>query len=75
MNSGGGPGKGTGIGILPPVIPWAADKHKAGNVLDLALTNALHQLTATRLTAGMAPLCGKQSNGACSREDCPCLKG
>jgi type VI secretion system secreted protein VgrG len=75
INSGGAPGKGSGIRILGPVIPWAADQDKAGNLLDLARTNALPPLTAARLTAGMAPLCGKQSNGVCSREDCPCMQG
>jgi len=39
MNSGGGPGKGTGIGILPPVIPWAADKDTSGATLQQALIN------------------------------------
>ena len=39
MNSGGAPGKGTGIGILPSVIPWAADTDKAGNLLDSANAN------------------------------------
>jgi type VI secretion system secreted protein VgrG len=36
MNSGGAPGKGSGIQILGPVIPWAADQDKAGNLLKRA---------------------------------------
>jgi type VI secretion system secreted protein VgrG len=39
INSGGGPGKGSGIAILPPVIPGAADADKAGNLLDSANAN------------------------------------
>ncbi len=33
INSGGAPGKGSGIQILGPVIPWAADQDKAGQTL------------------------------------------
>ena len=36
MNSGGAPGKGTGIGIVLPTIPGAADADKAGNLLERA---------------------------------------
>ncbi|SIS14830.1 type VI secretion system secreted protein VgrG, partial [Aquipseudomonas alcaligenes] len=36
MNSGGAPGKGSGIQILGPAIPWAADQDKAGNLLKRA---------------------------------------
>ncbi|MGB4074349.1 type VI secretion system tip protein TssI/VgrG [Pseudomonas sp.] len=39
LNSGGGPGKGSGISILPPTIPGAADTDKAGNLLDSASAN------------------------------------
>ena len=39
INSGGGPGKGSGIVILPPVIPGAADADKAGATLQQALVN------------------------------------
>jgi type VI secretion system secreted protein VgrG len=41
INAGGAPGKGTGIKIKPPVLPGAADRDKAGNLLDEALINAL----------------------------------
>ena len=37
MNSGGGPGSGSGLKILAPVIPWAADSDRAGNLLDRAI--------------------------------------
>ncbi|MGP0172100.1 type VI secretion system Vgr family protein [Pseudomonas sp. NCHU5208] len=75
MNTGGAPGSGSGLKILGPVIPWAADQDKAGNLLDLARLNIPPLVLASRLQQGVAPMCGKQSNGACSREDCPCLKG
>ena len=41
INAGGAPGKGSGIAIKPPVLPGAADKDKAGNLLDEALLNSL----------------------------------
>jgi type VI secretion system secreted protein VgrG len=41
INAGGAPGKGSGIGIKPPVLPGAADSDKAGNLLDEALVGDL----------------------------------
>ncbi len=41
INAGGAAGKGSGIGIKPPVLPGAADNDKAGSLLDEALINAL----------------------------------
>jgi type VI secretion system secreted protein VgrG len=43
INAGGSPGKGSGIGIKPPVLPGAADSDKSGNLLDEALLNQLEQ--------------------------------
>ncbi|WP_166221878.1 type VI secretion system tip protein VgrG [Pseudomonas atagonensis] len=40
INAGGSAGSGTGIGIKPPVLPGAADKDKAGSLMDQALLNA-----------------------------------
>ncbi|MGE8100882.1 type VI secretion system tip protein VgrG [Pseudomonas fluorescens] len=40
INAGGSAGNGTGIGIKPPVLPGAADKDKAGSLMDQALGNA-----------------------------------
>ena len=37
---GGGGGWGTGVGIKPPVLPGAADKDKAGSLMDQALGNS-----------------------------------
>ncbi|MHA6491899.1 type VI secretion system Vgr family protein [Pseudomonas borbori] len=41
INAGGSPGKGSGIGIKPPVLPGAADSDKAGSLLDEALVGGL----------------------------------
>ncbi|MFJ2364914.1 type VI secretion system tip protein VgrG [Pseudomonas sp. NPDC087697] len=40
VNAGGSAGSGTGIGIKPPVLPGAADKDKAGSLMDQAVGNA-----------------------------------
>ncbi|MBX8574473.1 type VI secretion system tip protein VgrG [Pseudomonas cichorii] len=40
VNAGGSAGSGTGIAIKPPVLPGAADKDKAGSLMDQALVNA-----------------------------------
>ena len=73
MNSGGAPGKGTGIQILGPMIPWAADKDKAGALLAPGLRNPF--MLQSKRGEPLVAACGKQSNGVCSREDCPCLHG
>lgn len=39
VNAGGSPGSGSGIGIKPPVLPGAADKDKAGSLMEQALVN------------------------------------
>ncbi|MDH1054432.1 type VI secretion system tip protein VgrG, partial [Pseudomonas alcaligenes] len=66
INSGGGPGSGTGATPILPGKALKADSDKAGALLTAAPLN--------RLVPGLSPLCGKQSNGACSRGDCPCMK-
>jgi type VI secretion system secreted protein VgrG len=43
INAGGAAGKGSGIGIKPPVLPGAADSDKAGSLLDEALLNSLQK--------------------------------
>ena len=37
MNAGGAPGSGSGLKILGPVMPWAADQDKAGGLLERAM--------------------------------------
>ncbi|WP_421682945.1 type VI secretion system tip protein VgrG [Stutzerimonas urumqiensis] len=49
MNSGGSPGKGSGVSILPPVLPGEAAHDEAGRTLKQA--NPQHVSQKTRLTA------------------------
>ncbi len=67
MNSGGAPGSGTGLNILGPVIPWAADADSAGNNPVLALANAQLQLAlkARQLAASRCPICEACREGVC----------
>jgi hypothetical protein len=46
---GGAPGVGTGIRIEPPVLPGAADKAKAGNLMEQALVNAVTGTVKTKV--------------------------
>ncbi|NQD94141.1 type VI secretion system tip protein VgrG, partial [Pseudomonas sp. CrR25] len=59
INSGGAPGKGTGIQILGPVIPWAADKDKAGELLEPMQPEALAKQRRVFLqaTSGICEVC------------------
>ncbi|MGQ7959576.1 type VI secretion system Vgr family protein [Pseudomonas sp. SP16.1] len=66
MNSGGGPGSGSGLKILAPRLPNAADRDRPGSLLAPPRPQPV---------LSFGPLCGKQSDGACSRGDCPCMKG
>ncbi|AUG02256.1 type VI secretion system tip protein VgrG [Pseudomonas sp. 09C 129] len=63
INSGGAPGVGTPAAPLLPGPLKLADNDKAGKV---PLPSRLNE-------SGITPLCGKQSNGACSRKDCTCM--
>jgi len=75
INSGGGPGKGSGIGILPPVIPWAADADIAGELTQIALPNSPSRLrTIARDDMLLSAQCHQQPNGNCPLEACPCGK-
>ena len=71
INSGGAAGRGSGIQILGPVIPWLADADKAGNLLQRLLPGVL--LRNSRLGEPLVRICGKQANGICTLEVCPCL--
>jgi type VI secretion system secreted protein VgrG len=73
INSGGSPGVGSGIQILGPLIPWAADSDKAGKLLMPVSANTF--IRDSRQGSPLIPMCGKLANGACSRVDCPCLNG
>ncbi len=73
INSGGGPGSSSGINILKPKIPWAADSDNAGMIAQPALPNLFKRVS--RAGEPLAKLCGKQANGACTREVCPCMNG
>ncbi|MGC1332979.1 MAG: type VI secretion system tip protein VgrG, partial [Pseudomonas sp.] len=64
MNQRGSAGVGTAIAALLPGLLKQADAAAAGALL---IPLAPHP-------TGITPLCGKQSGGGCSREDCTCLK-
>jgi len=63
LNQGGAPGVGTAVAALLP-----GPLHKA----ILAVAGAI-TLPAVLNPSGITRLCGKQSGGGCSREDCTCL--
>ena len=73
LNSGGNPGSGTAAAPLLPGLLKAADADKAGQLLVPAMLNPF----VRKSTQGIAlvPICGKQANGVCTREVCPCLRG
>lgn len=50
INAGGSAGSGTGIGIKPPVLPGAADKDKAGSLMDQALRDASPDKVKSKLS-------------------------
>ncbi|MGL4315626.1 MAG: type VI secretion system tip protein VgrG, partial [Pseudomonas sp.] len=68
INSGGAPGSGSGIQILGPVIPGAADKDKAGAQPKLALANVQLQMArkARLLGASRCPICEACREGMCA---------
>jgi len=75
MNSGGAAGKGSGLKILAPVMPWLATSAVAGNLTLPALINMSRQLklaAATKLL--LVKQCGMQADGSCHLEVCPCGK-
>ncbi|MCQ4313554.1 type VI secretion system tip protein VgrG [Pseudomonas stutzeri] len=67
MNSGGSPGKGSGLRIQVPEIPWAADKDKAGAKPKLAMANAQLQIArkARQIGASRCPICEACRAGMC----------
>ncbi|WP_217477791.1 type VI secretion system tip protein VgrG [Stutzerimonas stutzeri] len=67
MNSGGAPGSGSGVRILAPQIPWAADQDKAGATPKLVLANTQLQLArkARQIGASRCPICEACRAGIC----------
>lgn len=67
INSGGAPGVGTGIGIVLPIIPGAADADKAGEKPQLALANVQLQMArkARQIGASRCPICEACRDGIC----------
>ncbi|WP_312799029.1 type VI secretion system tip protein VgrG [Pseudomonas sp.] len=67
INSGGSPGVGSGIQILGPLVPWAADSNKAGKPPKLALANVQLQMAirARQLGASRCPICEACREGVC----------
>jgi type VI secretion system secreted protein VgrG len=67
MNAGGAPGSGTGLKILAPVLPNAADAAQAGQKTAPALANVQSQLAhqARQLGASRCPICEACREGLC----------
>jgi len=75
MNSGGAAGKGSGLKILAPVMPWLATSAVAGNLTLPALINMSRQLKlAAAAKLLLVKQCGMQADGSCQGEVCPCGK-
>jgi len=67
MNSGGSAGTGSGVNVISPRIPWAADQDKAGAKSKLALANTQLQLArkARQIAASRCPICEACRAGMC----------
>ncbi|WP_313525636.1 type VI secretion system Vgr family protein [Stutzerimonas kunmingensis] len=67
MNSGGSAGTGSGVNVIAPRIPWAADQDKAGAKPKLALANTQLQLArkARQIAASRCPICEACRAGMC----------
>ena len=75
MNSGGAAGKGAGLKILAPVMPWLAAGAAAGSLTSPALINMSRQLRqAATAKLLLVKQCEMQADGACHLEVCPCGK-
>ncbi len=75
MNSGGAAGKGSGLKILAPVMPWLATSAVAGTLTSPALINMSRQLKqAAAAKLLLVKQCGMQADGSCQLEVCPCGK-
>lgn len=67
MNSGGAPGKGSGLKVLASVLPNEADKDQAGAKPKLALANTQLQMArkARQIGASRCPICEVCREGVC----------
>ncbi|MBT1120396.1 type VI secretion system Vgr family protein [Stutzerimonas nitrititolerans] len=67
MNSGGAPGKGSGLKIVAPALPNEADKDQAGVKPKLALANTQLQMArkARQIGASRCPICEACREGVC----------
>ena len=67
MNSGGAAGTGSGVNVVAPQVPWAADQDKAGAKPKLALANTQLQLArkARQIGASRCPICEACRVGMC----------
>ncbi|WP_312966593.1 type VI secretion system Vgr family protein [Stutzerimonas kunmingensis] len=67
MNSGSSAGTGSGVNVISPRIPWAADQDKAGAKPKLALANTQLQLArqARQIAASRCPICEACRAGMC----------
>ncbi len=75
MNSGGAAGKGSGLKILAPVMPWLATSAVAGSLTLPALINMSRQLKqAATAKLLLVKQCAMQADGSCQLEVCPCGK-
>jgi len=75
MNPGGAAGKGSGLKILAPVMPWLATSAIAGSLTLPALINMSRQLKqAAAAKLLLVKQCGMQADGLCHLEVCPCGK-
>src|SRR5690606_41438121 len=72
MNSGGAAGKGAGLKILAPVMPWLAAGAAAGSLASPALINMSRQLRqAATATLVLVNQCEMRAAGSCQLEGCP----
>ncbi|WP_439834928.1 type VI secretion system Vgr family protein [Aeromonas enteropelogenes] len=70
MNSGGGPGSGSGWGGKMPGLPMGVEVAPYLAPPEPEMTKAL--LTSAKAGVVSIPMCGKKSDGSCGRGDCPC---
>jgi type VI secretion system secreted protein VgrG len=73
INSGGAPGAGRGLSILPAVLPWIADQARAGNLLDQARRQERHDEQVRFVTRHGNPIPGVKAAIILPSESAPQL--